>query len=40
MCGRKLYSRKKNWITKQLEKVEKQTKLADSMGLLTEEDIR
>ena len=31
---------KKDWITKQIEKVEKQAKLADSMGLLTEEDIR
>ena len=31
---------KKDWITKQLEKVEKQSKLADSMGPLTEEDIR
>ena len=31
---------KKDWITKQLEKLEKQTKLADSMGPLTEEDIR
>ncbi len=31
---------KKDWITKQLEKLEKQSKLADSMGPLTEEDIR
>ena len=31
---------KKDWITKQLEKVEKQSELADSMGPLTEEDIR
>ncbi|MCR5613361.1 YgjP-like metallopeptidase domain-containing protein [Treponema sp.] len=33
-------SEKKDWITRQLEKVEKQSKLADSMGPLTEEDIR
>ena len=31
---------KKNWITKQLAKVEQQSKLADSMGPLSEEDIR
>ena len=31
---------KKDWITKQMEKVEKQTALADSMGPLTEEDIK
>lgn len=31
---------KKDWITKQLEKVEKQSKLAVSMGPLTEENIR
>ena len=31
---------KKDWITKQLEKVEKQSELADSMGPLTEENIR
>ena len=31
---------KKDWITKQLEKIEKQSELADSMGPLTEEDIR
>ena len=31
---------KKDWITRQLEKVEKQTRLASSMGPLTEEDIR
>ena len=31
---------KKDWITKQLGKVEKQSKLADSMGSLTEEDIK
>ena len=31
---------KKDWITKQLEKVEKQSKLADSMGPLKAEDIR
>ncbi|SFI86758.1 Protein of unknown function DUF45 [Treponema bryantii] len=30
---------KKDWITKQLEKIEKQSELADSMGPLTEEDI-
>ena len=30
---------KKDWITKQIEKVEKQSKLADSMGPLTEEAI-
>jgi predicted metal-dependent hydrolase len=31
---------KKDWITRQMEKVEKQTALADSMGPLTEEDIK
>ena len=31
---------KKDWITKQMEKVEKQTALADSMGPLSEEDIK
>ena len=31
---------KKDWITRQIEKVEKQSKLADSMGPLTEEDIK
>ena len=31
---------KKDWITKQLEKIEKQSELADSMGPLTDEDIR
>lgn len=31
---------KKDWIMKQMAKVEKQTALADSMGPLTEEDIR
>ena len=31
---------KKDWITKQIEKVETQSKQADSMSLLTEEDIR
>ena len=32
--------KKKDWITKQLEKIEKQSELADSMGPLTDEDIR
>ena len=31
---------KKDWITKQLEKIEKQSELADSMGPLTEEELR
>ena len=31
---------KKDWIMKQMAKVEKQTALADSMGPLTEEDIK
>ena len=31
---------KKDWILRQMEKVEKQTALADSMGLLTKEDIK
>ena len=31
---------KKDWITRQIEKVEKLSKLADSMGSLTEEDIK
>ena len=31
---------KKDWITMQIEKDEKQSKLADSMGPLIEEDIR
>ena len=31
---------KKDWIIKQMEKVEKQTALADSMGSLSEEDIK
>ena len=31
---------KKDWIMKQMEKVEKQTALAASMGPITEEDIK
>lgn len=31
---------KKDWIIRQMAKVEKQTALADSMGPLTEEDIK
>ncbi len=36
----KFIREKKDWITKQLKKLEKQSELADSMGPLTEEDIR
>ncbi len=31
---------KKNWITRQLKKIENQTELATSMGALTEDDIK
>ena len=36
----KFIREKKDWITKQLKKLEKQSELADFMGPLTEEDIR
>jgi len=36
----KFIMEKKDWIMKQIEKVKKQTELADSMGPLTEEDIK
>ncbi|MBQ1174910.1 MAG: DUF45 domain-containing protein [Treponema sp.] len=36
----KFIMEKKDWITKQMAKLEKQTALADSMGPLTEEDIK
>ena len=36
----KFMMEKKDWIMKQMEKVENQTALADSMGPLTEEDIK
>ena len=36
----KFIMEKKDWIMKQMAKLEKQTELADSMGPLTEEDIK
>lgn len=36
----KFIMEKKDWITKQMAKLEKQNALADSMGPLTEEDIK